>query len=223
MATFAEIKNAADNTDNVRKVLEAVAFLAPMSAAVIDSLTDETGALVALPNDYLPVGLVTRDGYTFGGDTETTAVDALGYASPVREDIESYTRTVSFTAYEVYKRNLLELAYGMDLSEATVGDNGEIVFDRPTLPNKTFYRLIVIGKDGSGANEIYRAKLFPKVSITSIPEEVWGTDALSFSVTLSTYVDEEEGTQEREFIAGPGVVPADLGFGAGEGEGEGGE
>lgn len=221
MPTFAELKTAADSPTQVRKVLEAVAFMAPEDAPTIDALTDEVGALQTLPSEYWPVGLVTRDGYTFGGDTETDAVDALGYAQPVREDITSYTRTVTFTAYEVFRRNLLEVVYGMDLSHVVPGANGEIRFDRPALPEQRFYRLVVIGKDGAGEREVYRGKHYPRVSVTSIPEEAWSTEALRFEVTLSTYVDDELGTGEREFIAGPGVDAVDLGFASEEEPGTG--
>lgn len=205
MPTFAEIKKGADSLKQVRKVLEAVAFLAPEDADFIEALTEAPGTLLALPNDYIPVGLVTRDGYTFGGDTDTEPVDALGYPTPIREDIVSYTRTVSFTAYEVFRKDILALAYGMDLSSVTRAVSGEITFDRPTLPEQKFYRLIVIGKDGSGDAEIYRAKAFPRVSMSEVPEEAWGTDALQFQITLNTYIDDEVGSGEREFIAGPGA------------------
>lgn len=212
MATFAELKTTADSPTQVRKVLEAVAFLAPYTADAIDALTDVSGALQTLPADYVPVGLVTKDGYTFGGDTTTEPVDALGYAQPVREDITGYTRTVTFTAYEVFRKDLLSLVYAMDLDAVTQAASGEITFDRPTLPEQRFYRLIVIGKDGAGATEIYRGKFFPRVSLTSIPEEAWNNQALQFPVTLSTYVDDVLGTGEREFIAGPGAA-ADTGLG----------
>lgn len=209
MVTFASIKTAADSPTQVRKVLEAVAFLAPEATAAITSLTTADGVLSAIPNGYIPVGLVTRDGYTFGGDTETEAVDALGYAQPVREDIVGYTRTVTFTAYEVFRKDILALAYGMDLSAVSQAlASGEITFDRPAIPEQKFYRLVVIGKDGSGDNEIYRAKFFPRVSLTSIPEEAWNSEALRFEITLSTYVDDVLGTGEREFIAGPGADAA---------------
>lgn len=208
MATFAEIKTLADNPAGVRKVLEAVAFLAPESADPVDSLTDEQGDLLTLPADYLPVGLVTRDGYTFGGDTNTEQVDALGYAQPVREDITGYTRTVTFSALEVYRRHLLELAYGVDLSAVEQAASGEVTFDRPALPEKRYYRLLLIGRDGAGEGEWFRGKFFPRVSISSIPEEAWSTEAQAFNVTLSTYVDDVLGTGEREFIAGRGAKAA---------------
>lgn len=212
--TFAALKNAADSPNQVRKLGEAVAFLAPASAPAITSITGTDGSINTLPEGYFPVGLVTKDGYVFGGDTETEAVEALGYSAPVREDIVSATRTVAFSVYESMRAQILSLAYSMDLSTVKQAVSGEVTFDRPALPEKRYYRLVVIGKDGSGADEIFRAKFLPKVSITSIPEEAWGSEALSLEIQLSAYVDDALGTAEREFIAGPGAKKdkLELGF-----------
>lgn len=213
---FADLKKTADSPSQVRKVLEAVAFMAPYSAESIDTLTGPTGEITTLPEDYFPVGLVTSDGYVFGGDTESESVTPFGYVAPVREDITSQTNTVSFTAYEVYRKDLLALAYGLDLSDVTKAVSGEVKFDRPALPEKAYYRLVVIGKDGSGASEIYRAKVYHKVAISAIPEEAWGADALSFEISLTAYVDDELGTAVTEYIAGPGAkTDTDLGYTAG--------
>ncbi|MFF5793680.1 hypothetical protein ACFY5D_16665 [Paeniglutamicibacter sp. NPDC012692] len=214
MSTFAELKNTADSPSQVRKIVEAVAFLAPASADAIETLTGPDGSITALPAAYKPVGLITKDGFSFSGDTNEEDVEALGYAAPVRSDITSVSREVSFTAYEVFRRELLEVAYGMDLSAVTQGTNGEIAFDRPALPQKTYYRLLVIGKDGAGTSEIFRAKFFPRVSISSIPEEAWGEDALTLEFAFKAFVDEAVGTSEREFIAGVGAKAdkLELGF-----------
>jgi len=216
MVAFADLKATADNPNLVRKILEAVAFLGPEDAAEIEALTDTSSVLTALPTDYLPVGLVTPDGYTFGGDTNTEAVEALGYSAPVREDITSATRTVAFTALESFRKQLLELVYGLDLSGVTKAASGEITFDHPARPLQRFYRLIVIGRDGSGANEWFRGKFFPRVSVTSFPEEVWSAaNPIQYPITLSTYVDDVVGTGERDFIAGLGSKNSTaLGFAA---------
>lgn len=207
--TFSEMKAAADNPNLVRKILEAVAFLAPEDADPIEALTDASGALQTLPVDYLPVGLVTPDGYTFGGDTNTEDVEALGYAQPVRTDITTVTRTVAFTALEAFRRQLLELVYGMDLSGVVQGTNGEIMFDHPERPVQRFYRLIVVGRDGGGSNEWFRGKFFPRASLTEFPEEVWSAaDPTQYPITLGTYVDDTVGTGERDFIAGTGALAA---------------
>jgi hypothetical protein len=212
--TFSDLKSGADNPSLVRKILEAVAFLAPDSAPGIDALTDASGLLQALPTAYKPVGMVTPDGYTFGGDTNTEAVEAYGYSAPVREDITGQTRTVAYTALEKLRRHNLELAWGMDLSGVEQGANGEIVIDHPDRPLQRFYRLIVIGRDGSGATEWFRGKFFPRVSITSFPEEVWSAaDPEQSAITLSTYVDDVIGTGERDFIAGTGAAAASVALG----------
>lgn len=203
--TFAELKNQADDTSQVRKVLEGVAFLAPLDAPIIDSLTDTTGKLVELPATYWPVGIVTEDGYTFGADTNVEDVPAFGYGAPVRRDIVSATQTVTFTALESFRKNILALAYSMNLDAVEQAVSGEIMFDRPQLPEKQFYRLIVIGKDGAGAQEYFRGKHFPRVYSTSIPEEAWGTGPVQFPIELSVDFDREAGTAERNFIAGPGA------------------
>lgn len=211
--TFAEMKNAADDTSQIRKVLEGMAFLAPVDAPAIETLTDTEGNLKELPEDYWPVGTVTTDGYTFGADTSVEDVEAFGYASPVRRDITSVVQTVTFTALESFRKNILSLAYGMNLDSIEQALSGEIVFDRPPLPEKQYYRLMVIGKDGSGAQEYFRGKCFPRVYSTSIPEEAWGTGPVQFDIELSVEVDKAEGTAERNFIAGPGAKADALALG----------
>jgi hypothetical protein len=204
---FPELKTSSDNPTLVRKILEAVAFIAPEDAPEITALTDASGALQTLDEAYLPVGLVTPDGYTFGGDTTTEDVEALGYTAPVRTDITGQTRTVAFTALETYKKALLELAYGLDLSGVTQSAGGEITFDHPDRPLQRFYRFLVIGRDGSGSGEWFRGKWFP--------EEVWSSgDPTQYPITVSTYVDDVIGTGERDFIAGAGALAAatQLGF-----------
>lgn len=211
--TFAEMKNGADNTALIRKVLEAVCFLAPIDAPIIDTLTDASGALQPLPEGYLPVGIVTPEGYQFSSDVTTAEVEGFGYANNVREDIIRAVRGISFTTLE-YKANVLSLAYGMDVSTVQQAVNGEIVIDLPPLPEKKFYRGIVIGRDGSGENEIFIAKHVPRVYSVNIPEEVWSADPISFAIDLTLEFDKEAGTDQRNFIAGPGAktLGAAMGF-----------
>lgn len=215
--TFQTVKTAADTPTLVRKILEAVAFLAPEDAAPVTLLTSPgvTGSIIqTIPTAYWPVGLVTPDGYKFGGDTKTDDVEALGYAAPVRTDITSATRTVSFTALEKWKRNLMGVCYGMDLSQVKQKLSGEIVIDHPDRPLQQFYRLLVIGRDGSGANEWLRGKWFPRVSVTSFPDETWSAaTADQAQIELSTYVDDLIGTGERDFIAGKGAKAASAALG----------
>ncbi len=205
MTTFETLKNTADSPSQVRKIVAAMAYLAPYEAAAIETITGADGSLTAVPTGYKPVGLVSSDGFEFGSDTSSESTTAFGYSAPIREDITEQTQTVSFTAMEAFRADVLAIAYGMDLSTVKQSLSGEIVIDRPALPEKRFYRLIVIGKDGAGANEIFRAKHFPRVAITSVPSEAWGADAVSFEIELTAFVDDALGTAQREFIGGPGA------------------
>ena len=99
MPTFATIQQEADNRNLVRKIQKAVAFLAPTSVELPETLFGAAGALIDLKAaGWLPVGLVTPDGYEFGRDISKSDVSALGYASPVRSDVDAVARTVKFTA-----------------------------------------------------------------------------------------------------------------------------
>lgn len=219
MPTIGDLKQDADHSVLVRKVLEAVAFVAPYSADPVDSLIESGGGLKEIPQDYKSVGIVTKDdGFTFSFDTDTEDVEGLGYASPVRTDITGQTKTVNFKALET-KRTTLELAYGVDLSSITPSADGEVTFDLPELVRQRFYRLLIIGADGDADNAWYLGKFFPRVSVTEIGDMQWvGSDALSYDITGTAYNDSALGTPQRDFIAGPAAVTnADaLGFGTAE-------
>src|SRR5690625_4040349 len=94
--TVAELQDANDRPNLVRKIQRAVAFLAPKSATLPDTLFGTSGDLTELPVDYKPVGIVTADGYVFGHEPDKEDIDALGYASTVRSDITTVDRSIKF-------------------------------------------------------------------------------------------------------------------------------
>jgi len=194
--SFSELK-AQDNDKNLFKALSSVSFLAPATAEPIDSIVDETGAIKALPAAYKPVGMIAEDGITMSGDSSEEEVRAHGYLQAVRTDITESTREVTLTALEVLKENLLEVAYGVDLSAQTRDPlTGELTFDRPQLPENKHWRLVVIVKD----NNKYQARFFPKVKLAAVPEEVWSSaDAQTFELAFRAEFDAELGTNERYF------------------------
>lgn len=213
--TFGELKNTADNTNAVRKVLEAVAFIGPQSTD-LPALTDATSQLVQVPAGFIPVGLTSPDGFTFGGETNVEEVQAYGYAEPIRRDITTVTKTITFTAYETWRMALRQLITGMDLSAVTQdAASGEIHYDAPARPSDRRYAFLVIGRDGSGTSEHFLGKLYPNTSITQLPEEVWSaTDPVQAPIELSAYVDDALGTACRDFYAGTGAkaLADDLGW-----------
>ncbi|HEY1177855.1 MAG TPA: hypothetical protein VGF17_16995 [Phytomonospora sp.] len=204
MPSFASIKAAADTTAAVHKALEAVAFLAPMTVDLPTAITGTDRQPVDLAAlNYWPVGLVTPDGYTFGGDVEKSEVEALGYSVPARSDIIRAPKTIAFTALESDRRHLAELLYGMDLSTVEAGPNGEITFDEPPVPMGSEYRLLVISKDGTAAAPYYRGRGYGRVKLANVPEEVWqASDPRQYPIELDVLIDDELGTPVRHYMGG---------------------
>jgi len=220
MPTFATIQQESDNRNLVRKIQKAVAFLAPTSVDLPTTLFGTGGALVDLKAaGFLPVGLVTPDGYEFGRDISKSDVSALGYASPVRSDVDSVARSVKFTALESGKKNLLEVTYGTDLSAVTQATaSGEVVFDEPDLPVGQEYRLLIIGSDGPAAENWIIGRGYGSVKLASTDSQKWGTsDAVTQSYTFDVFTDAEIGTPVRHYQGGTGAVvhKTALGFTAG--------
>ncbi len=216
MATFEELRAQSDNTNNVRKSLGALIFVAPLTVAPIDSLTDADGTIVPLADGYRSLGLFSRDAISFARETDTEATEAHGYMSPVREDITSISRTITATAYEIDRRIIREISDGVDLSEITPTGN-EIAYEEPEVPVNRRWRLLAISRDVNKRTglDILRANFYPQVELNSMPAEEWGQDALSAELSFTNYLDQEAGYARKRFLAGPGLDPAALGFTAG--------
>lgn len=210
MATFETIRQGADNRSLVRKIQKAVAFIAPKSVDLPESLFDTVGSgLKDLKADgWIPLGLVTPDGYTFSGEREKEEVDALGYATPVRSDTTKVPRTISMTLLETGKKAVEELKRGVDLTGVTQdATTGEVVFDEPALPVDREYRLIVIGADGPADEEWIMGKGYGAVKLSESGEETWGQEgAVSSEITLDVFTDDEVGTPVRHFLGGTGAL-----------------
>ncbi|HET8536084.1 MAG TPA: hypothetical protein VFL73_02790 [Solirubrobacteraceae bacterium] len=209
------MKAAADTTAAVHKALEALAFLAPMTVELPTAITDVSKEPIDLITaGFKPIGLVTPDGYTFGGDVEKSEVEALGYSVPVRSDIIKAPKTISFTALESDRKDLAELLYGMDLSGITAGANGEVTFDEPAVPLGSEYRLLLIARDGTAASPYYRGRGYGRVKLANVPEEVWSaSDPRQYPIELDVLVDDDLGTPVRHYIGGKGFDAVAYGYG----------
>jgi hypothetical protein len=207
---FESLRSQSEDSRNVRKILAAVAFLAPESATVPADITDATGNILALPVGYEPLGLIDESGFEFNNEVETEEVRALGHTSAVRRDITGSTKTISFSALEVDRRIVREAANGMDLSAEAPTATGDLVIDIPSTPNQRYFRLLVIGRDSEGDGDNIRAKLYPRVAASSLPSESWGTDALAAPFEFTAFEDPDLGFIERDFLRTANL--ADLGF-----------
>ncbi|MDN4644923.1 hypothetical protein [Arthrobacter sp. PsM3] len=205
-----------DNRNLVRKIQKALAFIAPKTVPLPTTLFMAGGSLIDLKvAGWLPVGLVTPDGYEFGRDVSKADVSALGYASPVRSDVESVARSVKMTALETGKKHMLELTLGTDLSAVTQTlANGEIVIDEPDLPVGQEYRMLIIGSDGPAADNWILARGYGSVKLASTDSQKWGTgDALQDSLTFDVFTDAVVGVPVKHYMGGTGAVKNKLALG----------
>ena len=212
--TFAELMDLADSPGNIRKALQGVCFLAPMTAAVPAALLDVGGKLKEFPTaqGWWPLGIVGKDGYELARDISKSEVEAFGYSDPVRSDIEKASKSLKVTPLESDRRQELELSYGIDLSAVTPTTNGEIVFEEPDLPAPGEYRLVTVFMDGTPAKPYYRGFAFAKAKLADVGAEKFATgDARSKELTLDATTG-PEGFSVRHYIGGAGFDPVAQGF-----------
>lgn len=220
MPTFDTIRQEADERALIRKIQKAVAFLAPTTVDLPETLFATGGQLVDLKTEgWLPVGMVTPEGYEFGRDISKEDVTALGYASSVRSDITEVARSITMTPLETGRKHMLELTLGTDLTSVTQNPTtGEIVIDEPDLPVGQEYRLLIIGSDGPAAENWILARGYGSVKLSATDSTTWGTgDPVQPPLTFDVFTDGEIGTPIKHFMGGTGAVKhkAVLGFTAG--------
>lgn len=203
---WSDFQSDSENTRAVRKTLGAVLALAPEDAPVPGSLTDPTGKQVmSLPADYWPVGLLTPEGISHDREVETGAVDALGHFSPVREDIDSAIRRVTFRGYELHRANIVALSEGVSPAALPDVTNHEVRVALPSRPLQRFYRCIAISFDGNLDAPWFDAYFYPRVSVTSFPSDTWAKgEARSYEIGLTAYEDSTLGYDKATTFAGLG-------------------
>ena len=206
--TIEALKKTHNKRGNVRKGLNVVIFMAPTSVELPAKITEGTGQLTQLPSGYWPVGLMSKDGLTTSVDVSVEEVEALGYVEAVRTDVVKAPKTIKFTALEVYRKNLQQLVYGLDLSQVKADKTtGEVVFNEAPLPLHDEFRLLAIMADGPADNEWLIGRGFPRVKPASIPEEAWKSeDPVQFELELSVFTDEVLGTPCRHYIGGSAAL-----------------
>lgn len=213
MPTFSQLKAAADNASQVRKVLEAIAFWIPMSEPLPDALLDADKSLLALPEGAVPLGIVTKDGYKFSTEVSKQETDAFGYGNPVRTDIDKAPKSIEFTLMQDGRQLVASLVYGMDLSGVPTLATGEVVFDEPPIPVMEEGRLVLIGRDGVGLKENFRGRGYPRVKLAEVPEEAWTTDnPIQYPLKFDVLTDDELGTPCRHYLGGKGFDATALGW-----------
>ncbi|SEE19742.1 hypothetical protein SAMN04489740_0861 [Arthrobacter alpinus] len=216
MPTFDTIRQEADERALIRKIHKAVAFLAPKSVDLPTTLFGVGGALIDLKAlGWLPVGMVTPDGYEFGRDISKEDVTALGYASAVRSDITEVARSITMTPLETGRKHMQELSLGTDLTAVTQDPTtGEIVIDEPDLPIGEEYRLLILGSDGPASDNWILGRGYGAVKLAATDSQKWGTgDPVQQPLTFDVFTDTEVGTPIKHFMGGTGAVKHKLALG----------
>ncbi|MFG2468727.1 phage tail protein [Streptomyces canus] len=192
----------------IRKQLLQVIYAADYSAPAIASPFDSaTGALVALPAGYVPVGYTTDDGLTFTSDLSMSDTTSSQSTEPTRSDVESEVLTGQYVPQETNAATVA-MYKGLSLAGAdALPDIGEAwAITRPSVPKVPYYRLLFIGVDyGDAGGEIYIAKHYPKARVTSKDDQQWARSSeTQWPVTVQAYRDPVLKTAEKEWVDGPG-------------------
>lgn len=206
--TVEALKKKYNKSKNVRKALNVLAFVAPITTAVPEALTDEGGALKEIPAGWVPLGIFTTDGGEITPDVTVDDVDGLGYAEPVRSDLTKATKTIKLNVFELFRRELLSLTHGIDMSQVKANaTTGEVVFDDPLLPSIPEKRLLVIAADGPADDEWLMGWCFTRAKLVSMPTvSLKATDPITGDLEFKAFVDETTGTACRNYYGGSAML-----------------
>lgn len=211
--TFDEVKD--HDGGNIRKVLRMAVFVAPWeTGSAITSLVDATNE-VTIPDLYNSVGVMDKEAaFSSAPSLTVSEVSGYGYGQTLRRDIVSRNTSLTFTMLESH-RTAFEIYYGIDLSAVTASSvasgKNEIVFDEPDRPDTLYWRLLALGADGDGANTIYIADFYPRVTLSEVTAlSSSETEPRRYAVTMGVDVDTTVGTAHRQFWAGPGLSDAEI-------------
>jgi hypothetical protein len=205
--TFAAL--SARNSDLIRKSLDALVFVAPITTATPGTLTSgATSALQTLPTGYTDVGWMdASNAVNLATGVTASPVDSFGSLYPTRSDITKMSQTIAITCQET-KATTMGLYSQVDMS--TINSNtvsGEIAYSDPVRPSTLFYRLFILWTDLSGTDAIFGGISFPRVSVTALADQklMPGTDAMTRGITFTSYPDSVLGYARRNYLGGPGI------------------
>ena len=202
---------AKDNAGAIRKYTRAVVLVAPMSADPIEKITadseENSGTpTLKIPEAYKPVGLIKKDGgIEFSAERDISDVESLGYAAPTRRDILKEDQSITFTPHETNKL-VAGLYNGLDLTGVKPDrTTGEVVYQKPTTPPALYYRVLIIGADGVGTGQFFKAWFVPRGMITETDStSMSAEDEAQYPMTLAATPDPKLGFAVQIHEAGAG-------------------
>lgn len=214
--TWDEFQESAELLSGVRKTLGAVVAIGPADAPVPGAITTDGVKVNPLPEEYEFLGLLPPEGVDHAREMNFDETEALGHTNPVRRDPGTGSRTVTTNLFEVDRRIINELIDQVDLSDVTPdATTGEVEWEAQDLTEIKFHRLVVIAFDGSFTNPVFDRRFFPKVQLTSLPNETFAKgDARQAQLGFTIYKDDTLGYPVKVAKAGLGFkeIAAALGW-----------
>jgi len=168
ISTQEEAMNVTDLQDNdntlIRKHGNQLFAIADYSTEAVDpdDLFGARGAdgyiaPVALPAGWKVMGYITTDGISEANDVGTSAVNAVQDLDPVRNDVDSLTKTLqlSFLESNAWTK---ALAHDLPVSEWPASKKGAYTYHDGDKSDFPFYRGLIITQDGVGRDAWYRVE-----------------------------------------------------------------
>lgn len=204
MPSFSTVKAAERSL--LLKPLDAAIFLADHYTAAPTAYTNAGSVLQALPEEFEPVGLISKkDGVTFGRKVDSERTESYGEAEPTRIDMVSVEHSLEFTPQQVSKTTL-ELTTRANLSTVTAANaNGEVRFAEPTSLSIRYYSALAIAKDGDDAEPVYIFRYMPMVALTDTGDQTWDmAGTIPPKVTMTPFRDDTAGFAVEHAFGGLG-------------------
>lgn len=215
--SFADIKRQVNDTDEIRKSLEYILFLAAETVAVPDSIISKEG-VITIPTGYWSVGPLDPKGVTIAGKTTKDEIKSGGYGRSTRVDAIAYAENVKCTVQARFKKNLESVIAGQDLSKIKpAATTGEIVWDEVSIPLSLNYRGLLLVRDinKKSGNDIVDARIWTRLSPSDkAGETIADKGARDIDLDFEVLEDESIGTPCRHVLGGKGLqeMHAQLGW-----------
>lgn len=204
MADFDTLLDAHDEL--VTADLRAAIFFAPMTVDCPETLEDPTTGDLLIPVGFESAGMIEKGaGISLTHDTDSTDIEAYGFAEPVRTIISK--RSVSFDAdFLETKKTVIEKFWSATFAQfGAVSAKGGVTMKSPRLPKNIFYRCLIVGLDDVDGDDLYPYWIFSKVKLDSVDnQDIKDDGAASYKMTFKGQTDNQVGFPVLQGWCGPG-------------------
>lgn len=188
MTDVATLKDAQDAL--VAVPLDLTLVLSPYGTEIPETLSDEDGDLLELPDPWDTVGEVQKSaGVSLTPDITTADVEGYGSLGARRTIVTKEAFSIDATLQEYLRRLNFELYYRTKMANTVPNaQSGEVRTIKPNNSGIIYYSGILIASDGALGEEIYPYWITPRISVTKTGALSMKMEAeMATPVTLSVY------------------------------------